>query len=168
MSSSVSNNFDYTRELRYDAPAERVFDALTTLDGIAGWWTANATGTPTTGGTIELRFKGLDEKIPMRVEQASRPTTVVCTCLLHTGHPEWQGTTIFFELLQDEPKIGPAHVPPHRPDPGAHLLSDVRERLGPLPLEPPSTLRGTAKATHSDPTGNKGQADHSCCHSQAL
>jgi uncharacterized protein YndB with AHSA1/START domain/ketosteroid isomerase-like protein len=100
MNTSVSS-LDYTRELRFDAPAERVFDALTTLDGLAGWWTAIASGTPTAGRTINLGFDGLDEEITMHVEQATRPSTVVWSCLLHTAHPEWEGTTIVFELIQD-------------------------------------------------------------------
>ena len=106
MSTSTTSGLDYTRQLRFDAPAERIFDALTTLDGLAGWWTAIATGTPTAGGTFELGFDGLDEKIVMRVENAERPSTVVWKCLKHTGHPEWEGTTIEFALAQNEPTSG--------------------------------------------------------------
>jgi hypothetical protein len=53
-------------------------------------------------GEIELRFSGLDEKIVMRVNEARRPSAVVWSCLTHTGHPEWEGTKIVFELTKDE------------------------------------------------------------------
>jgi hypothetical protein len=47
------------RELVFETATDRVFDALTTLDGLAG---------------------------------------VVWTCPTNTGHPEWEGTTIAFDL----------------------------------------------------------------------
>jgi uncharacterized protein YndB with AHSA1/START domain len=93
---------DYTRELPFTARRERVYDALTTLEGLAGWWTPLVNGIPTTGGEIEFAFAGLDEKIVMRVEEATNPSTVIWSCLTHTGHPEWQGTTIVFELAQSD------------------------------------------------------------------
>jgi hypothetical protein len=42
----------------------------------------------------------------MRVDRAEPPSTVVWTCLVHTGHPEWQGTSVVFELVGDEDGIG--------------------------------------------------------------
>jgi uncharacterized protein YndB with AHSA1/START domain len=102
MSTPATSDRDYTREIVHDAPSERIFDALATLDGLAGWWTPIVRGTPTTDGEIEFGFPGLDEKIVMRVDEAKRPSSVVWRCLTHTGHPEWQGTTIVFELAKDE------------------------------------------------------------------
>lgn len=43
MSSSTPSQPDYTRRLRFDAPRERIFDALTTHDGLAGWRARPAT-----------------------------------------------------------------------------------------------------------------------------
>jgi uncharacterized protein YndB with AHSA1/START domain len=97
---------DFTLEAQFDFARERVFDALTTLEGLAGWWTSLVSGTPTAGGKVEFAFAGLDEKIVMRVEEATRPSTVIWTCLAHTGHPEWQRTTIVFELAQGEDDAG--------------------------------------------------------------
>ena len=93
---------DYTLEKRVGCSRERVFDALTTLDGLAGWWTPLVSGTPWAGGEITFGFSGLEEKIVMRVEQTTPPSTVVWTCLVHTGHPEWHDTRIIFELAHDE------------------------------------------------------------------
>lgn len=97
---------DFTLEVRFAGARERVFDALTTLDGLAGWWTSLVSGTPTAGGEVELRFAGLDEKIVMQVDHAQPPSKIIWTCLTHTGHPEWQGTTIAFELVQYEHEAG--------------------------------------------------------------
>jgi uncharacterized protein YndB with AHSA1/START domain len=93
---------DYARDIAFDAPAERVFDALTTLEGLAGWWTPTVGGNPTSSGEIRFAFAGLDEEIVMRVEEATRPSTVIWHCVKHTGHPEWAGTRIVFELEPGE------------------------------------------------------------------
>jgi len=106
MSTPTTNDIDYARELPFDAPTERVFDALTTLEGLAGWWTPLLAGNPTEGGQIRFGFAGLDEQIVMQVEQAKRPSSVIWSCLTHTGHPEWEGTRIVFELEHGEGASG--------------------------------------------------------------
>jgi uncharacterized protein YndB with AHSA1/START domain len=91
---------DYALEVAVQAPPERMFRALTTLDGLASWWTPIVGGTPTAGGQIQLGFPGLDEQIVLRVDVAAVPSTVTWTCLTHTGHSEWRNTTITFELFE--------------------------------------------------------------------
>jgi uncharacterized protein YndB with AHSA1/START domain len=93
-----AGDLDYTRDIAFDAPADRVYNALTTLDGLAGWWTPIVSGTPTSGGEIRFGFSGLDEEIVMRVDQATRPSPVIWNCVAHTGHPEWADTRIVFEV----------------------------------------------------------------------
>ncbi len=39
-----------------NARRQNVFDALTTLNGLAGWWTTQTGGDPKPGGVIEFRF----------------------------------------------------------------------------------------------------------------
>ena len=39
------------------APADKVYAALTTLDGLAGWWTRDTTGRAQPGGAIDFRFR---------------------------------------------------------------------------------------------------------------
>jgi uncharacterized protein YndB with AHSA1/START domain len=91
---------DYATSLDFDAPPARVFEALTTLGGLAGWWTPIVGGDPTAGGELEFGFAGLDEKIVMRVEAATPESSVIWRCLVHSGHPEWQETQIAFELRE--------------------------------------------------------------------
>lgn len=97
---------DYTREVPFAVAPERLFDALTTLEGLACWWTPLVSGIPTAGGEVEFAFAGLDEKIVMRVDDATPPSNVTWTCLTHTGHPEWQGTTVVFELEAPDDDAG--------------------------------------------------------------
>jgi uncharacterized protein YndB with AHSA1/START domain len=93
-----TSDYDYARDLPFDAPIEDVFDALTKLDRLAGWWTPVVSGDPTSGGQIRFGFAGLDEEIVMRVDEANYPSKVMWSCLSHSGHPEWEGTRIIFQL----------------------------------------------------------------------
>ena len=106
MSAPAASDADYARETAFHVPPDRVFDALTTLDGLAGWWTPIVSGNPATGGEITFGFAGLDEEIVMCVDEASRPSTVIWRCLTNTGHPEWEGTTVVFELETDNGSAG--------------------------------------------------------------
>jgi uncharacterized protein YndB with AHSA1/START domain len=96
--STGTSDDDYTCTVAIKSPPERVHSALTTLEGIAGWWTALVEGSAQPAGTIELRFDGLDERITMHVDSAAAPTGVIWTCTTNTGHPEWAGTTVMFGL----------------------------------------------------------------------
>jgi uncharacterized protein YndB with AHSA1/START domain len=101
MSTHFTDQRDYTHELRIDARREQVFEALTTLEGLAGWWTPIVEGSPTTGGEITFAFDGVDETIVMRVDNA-HAGIVNWTCLAHTGHPEWESTAIAFQLHEPD------------------------------------------------------------------
>lgn len=76
----------------------KVYDALTTVDGLAAWWTADTKGSAEVGGKIEFRFPpvgGFD----MEVLEA-RPDERVAWRVVD-GPAEWVGTTIEFDLRQD-------------------------------------------------------------------
>ena len=77
---------------------DRVYEALTTLDGLSGWWTEKTAGETDVGGVVEFRFPpvgGFD----MEVLEA-RPGERV-TWRVVDGPPEWVGTTIDWQLRQD-------------------------------------------------------------------
>ena len=93
----------FAKEFSVLAECRRVFDALTTLDGLVGWWASTAKGAAASAGeTFELGFAGVGEKIDMRVDAAIWPTSVVWTCLSHSGLPEWEDTKIVFKLKDDD------------------------------------------------------------------
>lgn len=77
---------------------EAVYRALTTKEGLAGWWTANTQGEgDRVGNIIQFRFGagGFD----MRVKKLDAPNLVEWE--LAEGPEEWMPTTIHFELKQD-------------------------------------------------------------------
>jgi uncharacterized protein YndB with AHSA1/START domain len=94
---------DYTAELMVAAPPARVFSAIATPDGLASWWTPIVTGTLAPGTRFELDLPASGSTIELRVERARPPAVVEWTCLGHSGHPEWKGTTLEFRLSEGLP-----------------------------------------------------------------
>ena len=82
-------------------PAE-VFATLSTIDGLAGWWTEDTTGDPTVGGTIRFRFDGAPDPggFDTRVLE-TRPDELVLWEVTE-GPEEWVGTRVRFELKRDD------------------------------------------------------------------
>jgi uncharacterized protein YndB with AHSA1/START domain len=87
------------------AQASRVYAALSTIDGLAGWWTKNTAGTSKVGGTIEFRFHSpsgeLLGSMGMEVLKLESNKQVHWRC--KSGPPEWIGTDIVFDLSEEEP-----------------------------------------------------------------
>lgn len=77
---------------------EKVYDALTTVEGLAGWWTTDTSGSADVGGTLQFRFPagGFDMEV-VDLAPAERVGWKVVD-----GPPEWVGTTIDWQLRQDD------------------------------------------------------------------
>jgi uncharacterized protein YndB with AHSA1/START domain len=78
---------------------DRVYDALTTLDGLAAWWTNETTGHAVPGGTIHFRFGeagGFDMKVIEQRLDAHVAWEVT------DGPEEWIGTHVTFDLKQQD------------------------------------------------------------------
>jgi uncharacterized protein YndB with AHSA1/START domain len=73
-----------------------VYQALTTLEGLSGWWTTNTQGEIQVGGGLQFRFGagGFDMKV-LALDPARRVQWQVID-----GPAEWLGTVIAFELEQ--------------------------------------------------------------------
>ena len=76
---------------------EGVYLALTTIDGLSGWWTKETQGDAAKGGVVKFRFGakgGCDVKVLEAVPNERVLWTVV------DGPPEWIDTTVAFNLEQ--------------------------------------------------------------------
>ncbi len=89
---------DYRREIIVNAPAERLFDAVATRDGLRGWWTPLVNGSSDRGGTLRLEFEGMDEHIDLHVVVSRSPAELEWGVIEHTSLDEWAGTKIRFEV----------------------------------------------------------------------
>lgn len=82
---------------------DEVYQALTTLDGLAAWWTNTTQGESTVGGTLRFRFSdpggveigGFD----MKILELQPPRHV--RWQVADGPEEWIGTKIDWGLKQD-------------------------------------------------------------------
>jgi hypothetical protein len=75
---------------------DEAYKALTTLEGLSGWWTNNTQGESKVGGTIQFRFPagGIDMKV-LELDPAKRVLWQVVA-----GPEEWIGTKVSFDLKQ--------------------------------------------------------------------
>ncbi|WP_344077554.1 SRPBCC domain-containing protein [Luedemannella helvata] len=76
---------------------DTVYDALTTIDGLARWWTEDTTGGTDVGEVVAFRFAagGFD----MRVVESDPGKHVLWKVV--DGPEEWIGTTIDWRLRRD-------------------------------------------------------------------
>jgi len=76
---------------------DKVYDALTTLDGLSGWWASDTKGAVEVGGVLEFRFApgGFDMQV-LELQPAERVVWRVVD-----GPAEWVGTTVNWEIKQD-------------------------------------------------------------------
>lgn len=89
---------DILHRIGVTSSPEKVYDALTTVDGLAGWWTEDTDGDGAVGGVLRFRFAqgGFDMKV---LEQ--RPGALVRWEVVD-GPPEWIGTQIRFDLARTD------------------------------------------------------------------
>ena len=93
---------DILHRVGIKASSDEVYKALTTRDGLAGWWTTNTQGDSKPGGVIKFRFSvdgreigGFDTKV-LELRPAERVSWQVIE-----GPPEWIGTKVSFDLKQE-------------------------------------------------------------------
>ena len=78
--------------------ADDVYDALTTVEGLSGWWTGDTKGDAAKGGVVQFRFPpgGFDMSVVETVPGERVRWDVI------DGPEEWVGTSVNFDLRQDD------------------------------------------------------------------
>ncbi|MDB5533841.1 MAG: Aha1 domain protein [Hyphomicrobiales bacterium] len=103
---------DIMHLLAVKAPADKVYDAITTPDGVRNWWTRTADLATKVGGTGAFRFPhyGPSSETQVRIDDLQRPARVAWS-VLSSFHPEWRDTTIAFDMAEngDATRIAFAH-----------------------------------------------------------
>lgn len=93
---------DIVHRIGIRAPATRVYEAVATVNGVTEWWTRDASGTATKGGTVDTRFVGPDGRELGRISfemHSLDPGRRVCWRFTD-GPCEWLGTEATFELAE--------------------------------------------------------------------
>lgn len=81
--------------LLIEAPVEKVFEAISTQEGLAGWWTPDTQAKPQVGSMLRFGF-GPDYYKEMEVTELKPYSSVKWLCL--KAYEEWIDTTLTFEL----------------------------------------------------------------------
>ncbi|MFG3037559.1 SRPBCC domain-containing protein [Streptomyces sp. NPDC048330] len=89
---------DILHRIGVTSSPEAVYAALTTVDGLASWWTEDTGGDAGVGGVIRFRFEpgGFDMKV-----LDARPGEHVLWEVVD-GPDEWIGTQVRFDLSQED------------------------------------------------------------------
>ncbi|WP_310447718.1 SRPBCC domain-containing protein [Thiobacillus sp.] len=93
---------DILHQIGIQSSSDKVYQALTTREGLAAWWTHDTQGNSDIGETIRFRFHRPDGSeiggFDMRVRELD-PARLVRWQVVD-GPEEWIGTTIRWELRQ--------------------------------------------------------------------
>jgi hypothetical protein len=76
---------------------DKVYQSLTTIEGLSAWWTIETQGESKVGGILQFRFDG--GGFDMKILELHPATQVLWQVV--DGPEEWIGTKISFELRQE-------------------------------------------------------------------
>ncbi|HXW39082.1 MAG TPA: SRPBCC domain-containing protein [Acidimicrobiales bacterium] len=83
--------------LDVDARPEKVWQAVTGADGLAGWWSTRLEADPpAVGGTVRFTFAG-DFNPVMQIVEIDPPRRLRWRCV--EGHANWKDNTFTFEMV---------------------------------------------------------------------
>lgn len=87
-----------------NATPDKVYEALSTIKGISGWWTKETTGTSEVGKSIFVKFYSLqgNEIGGMTMEVKNLEPEKEVRWKFTDGPQEWIGTEAVFKLHQEE------------------------------------------------------------------
>ena len=97
------NMVDIIHRVGIKAPVSKVYAALSTVEGVAGWWTKDTTGVSKSGGNIDVRFLSPSGKEigSMTMEVMELDPSKKVHWRFKSGPAEWVGTDVIFNLSQD-------------------------------------------------------------------
>ena len=95
---------DLIHRIGIAAPAEKIYRALTTEEGIKAWWTADVKMDAHAGGKAVFGFFDRTTVFQMRIEQLTPPALMRWKCDGGSS-PDWIGTTQEFILEPQDDEV---------------------------------------------------------------
>ncbi len=94
---------DIVHRIGIKAPLSKVYAALSTVEGVAGWWTKETSGENKLGGSVKVVFRAPTgaEMGQMEFELAELNPNKEVRWRFTAGPTEWLGTDVTFSLSQD-------------------------------------------------------------------
>jgi len=90
------------QEVLIEAPAEKVYHAITSAEGLSAWWTPGVKTKPEVDSVARFPF-GPDYFKEMKITELKPSKLVKWTCL--KGDEEWVGTHLSFELVGGDKQL---------------------------------------------------------------
>ena len=91
---------DIIHRIGIKSPAAQVYNAISTIKGLANWWTEEVEGDEPVGGKIKFRFRSetgeIKGEMAMEVKELNPQKAVGWRCI--DGPAEWIGTDVSFQL----------------------------------------------------------------------
>ena len=93
---------DIIHKIGIKAPLSKVYGAISSVGGVASWWTRETTGNSELGGTIDVLFRahGGEERGRMSFELTKLVPNEQVVWRFTRGPEEWIGTDVTFQLAQ--------------------------------------------------------------------
>jgi uncharacterized protein YndB with AHSA1/START domain len=93
---------DIIHKIGIKAPISKVYAALATPEGVAGWWTKETSGDSKLGGTVEVVFRSPSGELKgeMKFELSKLNPNEQVVWRITSGPEEWLGTDVTFALSQ--------------------------------------------------------------------
>jgi uncharacterized protein YndB with AHSA1/START domain len=88
---------DILHKVGVKSSLDDAYQALTTREGLSGWWADNTQGDTNIGGVLQFRFEA--GSVDMKVLELTPAKHVLWEVV--DGPAEWLGTTVSWELRQD-------------------------------------------------------------------
>jgi len=88
---------DIIHRIEISAPAEKIYRAITTEEGIKAWWTTDVKMDAHAGGKAVFSFENHSIVFEMQIEKLTLPSLVLWRCEGGKS-PDWIGTTQEFRL----------------------------------------------------------------------
>jgi len=94
--------FDIVHRIGIKAPIASVYQAITSVEGVAGWWSEETTGESSAGGAVEVVFRsGGAEKGRITFQVLELDPDKEIRWRFTSGPDEWVGTDVTFDLRQE-------------------------------------------------------------------
>ncbi len=96
---------DILHRIGVTSAPDDVYAALTTVEGLAGWWTEDAAGDGSVGGAIRFGFEpgeAVADHAAFEMKVLEAQAAELVRWEVTAGPPEWIGTEIRFELKQED------------------------------------------------------------------
>jgi uncharacterized protein YndB with AHSA1/START domain len=82
------------------APREQVYEAISSIEGLQGWWTVQVSGESEVGGILSFRFGEHGPDMKVLALEPNQEVRWECVA----GIPGWTGNVISFKLDENEGK----------------------------------------------------------------